>query len=213
MTSAKRTGPSYRGLGHGGQVIDLRLGDSLTGLADLAAGAVDVTITDPPFDARTHRAACEAGDWCRGRRCIAFALPFPHWTLKGLVVTLRAKVGRTGKKASATTVATTFVQLRAMVRWSMRRGLFAGPDVTDLEKPPRPGPGRDVILTVDEARIPCRAHRAVARDGIGGAVRWSAVGRGQRTTLEDIYLSRGVALRVQANSSRRWRSPRSRESP
>lgn len=72
--------------------------------------------------------------------------------IEAFVAKLRARKGRKGRKASPTTVANTFVQLRALVRWSMRRGLFAGPDFTDLEKPPRPGPGRDVVLTVDEAR-------------------------------------------------------------
>lgn len=58
-------------------MIDLRLGDalSISGLASLADASVDVTITDPPFDARTHRAALEAERPGRGRK-IAAPLPF-----------------------------------------------------------------------------------------------------------------------------------------
>jgi site-specific DNA-methyltransferase (adenine-specific) len=41
---------------------------------------VDVTISDPPFDKRTHRAALEVGDWRRGRRRVAGTLPFPPIT-------------------------------------------------------------------------------------------------------------------------------------
>jgi hypothetical protein len=40
-------------------MIDLRLGSCLApdGLAALADGSIDITISDPPFDARTHRGA------------------------------------------------------------------------------------------------------------------------------------------------------------
>jgi site-specific DNA-methyltransferase (adenine-specific) len=59
------------------RVIDLRLGDCLgpEGLASLADGSVDVTITDPPFDPRTHRAALEVARPGRGRK-VGAALPF-----------------------------------------------------------------------------------------------------------------------------------------
>lgn len=57
-------------------VIDLRLGDAFEGLAALEPGSVDVTITDPPFDQRTHRAALEVGDWRAGGRRLGAALPF-----------------------------------------------------------------------------------------------------------------------------------------
>ncbi len=57
--------------------IDLRLGDAFAGLAEMADASVGVTITDPPFDKRAHRAAVETGDWRRGRRRVAGALPFP----------------------------------------------------------------------------------------------------------------------------------------
>ncbi len=59
-------------------MIDLRLGESLwpTGLPPLADDAVDVTMSDPPFDARTHGVVAEAddakgagaGSLCRSRR-------------------------------------------------------------------------------------------------------------------------------------------------
>jgi site-specific DNA-methyltransferase (adenine-specific) len=58
-------------------MVDLRLGSCLAhdALPALAEGTIDVTITDPPFDARTHRAALERPRRGRGR-CVAGALPF-----------------------------------------------------------------------------------------------------------------------------------------
>lgn len=64
-------------------MIDLRLGDGVAGLAELGPGAVDVTITDPPFDGRTHRAAGARGDWRTGKRR-RVALPFPPLTRERL---------------------------------------------------------------------------------------------------------------------------------
>lgn len=55
-------------------MIDLRLGDCRPGLAALADGSVGVTITDPPFDGRTHRTAL--GDRRGRRRKVDQALPF-----------------------------------------------------------------------------------------------------------------------------------------
>jgi site-specific DNA-methyltransferase (adenine-specific) len=57
--------------------VELRLGDYLgvEGLPALAGGSIDVAITDPPFDARTHRAALEGPSNRRGRS-VAGALPF-----------------------------------------------------------------------------------------------------------------------------------------
>ncbi len=57
--------------------MTLVLGDCLApdGLPALADGSIDVAITDPPFDARTHRAALEGP--CNGKgRSVAGALPF-----------------------------------------------------------------------------------------------------------------------------------------
>lgn len=59
-------------------MIDVRLGDGIAGLAELTDLTVDHVITDPPFDARTHRAAAESGDWRRGKREVRNALPFAH---------------------------------------------------------------------------------------------------------------------------------------
>lgn len=55
-------------------MIDLHHGDAFEGLAGLADSSVGVTITDPPFDKRTHRAAVEGGH--AAVRCISLALPF-----------------------------------------------------------------------------------------------------------------------------------------
>ncbi len=57
--------------------MTLVLGDCLApdGLPALADGSIDVTITDPPFDARTYRAALEGPRNGKGRS-VAGALPF-----------------------------------------------------------------------------------------------------------------------------------------
>ena len=59
-------------------MIDLRVGDcmALDGLPSLADLSVGVTIADPPFDARPHRAALEGPGRRGGRRRVAGALPF-----------------------------------------------------------------------------------------------------------------------------------------
>jgi site-specific DNA-methyltransferase (adenine-specific) len=60
-------------------LIDLRLGNCLAanGLSSLADRSVDAIITDPPFDARAHRAAVELGPRVAGKRSVAGELPFP----------------------------------------------------------------------------------------------------------------------------------------
>lgn len=60
-------------------MIDLRLGNCLDtdGLPSLADRSVDLILTDPPFDARTHRAAVETGKRIEGKRSVGGALPFP----------------------------------------------------------------------------------------------------------------------------------------
>ena len=57
-------------------MIDLRLGDCLAELPGLADASVDVTITDPPFDQRTHRTCLESAPR-GGKRRIGGELPFP----------------------------------------------------------------------------------------------------------------------------------------
>ena len=57
--------------------INLRLGDAFAGLASLTDQSCDVTITDPPFDTRTHRACLESSRAQKGKRRIDEALPFP----------------------------------------------------------------------------------------------------------------------------------------
>jgi site-specific DNA-methyltransferase (adenine-specific) len=56
----------------------LHLGDCLdpmSGLASLADASIDLCLTDPPFDTRTHRAACSLPDATGRRR--SGPLPFP----------------------------------------------------------------------------------------------------------------------------------------
>ncbi len=113
---------------------------------------------------RTHREAdADLSDQAREKTCTALdvhILPvlgsrimstITREDVEAFVAKLRAKPGRKDK-ASPTTVSNTFVQLRALVRFAIRRSLYDGRDFTDIDKPPRPGPGRDVILTVDEAK-------------------------------------------------------------
>jgi len=71
--------------------IDLRLGDALDpiiGLPSLADRSIDVVLSDPPFDARAHRAAVEVGARCAGNRSMAGvkagALPFAPLDVDGV---------------------------------------------------------------------------------------------------------------------------------
>jgi site-specific DNA-methyltransferase (adenine-specific) len=69
------------------QDFDLRRGDALNsvaGLPSLATDAVDCCITDPPFDARTHRAAIESPRQRDGQRRIGDALSFAPLSAEGL---------------------------------------------------------------------------------------------------------------------------------
>ncbi len=53
--------------------IDLKLGDCWRVLADLADGAVDVTLTDPPYDERTHAGAQTRTTGASGKTLVTFA--------------------------------------------------------------------------------------------------------------------------------------------
>ncbi len=80
-------------------MIDLRLGDCMdptVGLPALADGAVDCVVSDPPFDARTHRAAIEGEKRSRGRRSVSAPVPFPPLDLDALraVAGILARVAR-----------------------------------------------------------------------------------------------------------------------
>lgn len=69
----------------GDAMIDLRFGDAFDGIKSMADKSVDATITDPPFDARTHRAALESKDWRAGSRKVDKVLPFPPLTNEQMV--------------------------------------------------------------------------------------------------------------------------------
>jgi integrase len=94
---------------------------------------------------------------------------------------LRKKPGqKKDTKMSPDRVAYIFGQLRTLVRFSLRRRLYEGHDFTDLDKPPRKGPGRDVVLTADEARsllaeLPHGRWRTMATVALYAGLRWGEV--------------------------------------
>ena len=62
-------------------------------------------------------------------------------------------IGDMRRKYARSTVANYFAILRNIIRTSIKRGWFPGPNPLDrLERVPTAGPGRDVTLTEDEAR-------------------------------------------------------------
>jgi site-specific DNA-methyltransferase (adenine-specific) len=154
--------------------IDLRLGDCLdraTGLPAGDAASVDVTITDPPFDARTHRAAIEVGDWRRGRRAIDGALPF-------------------SPLAESQLLATAAHLARVTRRWII---VFAGECQLDLwRRALEAGGARFVRFGVVERKNP-RPQMSGDRPGVGAdlvviahasgmRMRWNGRGRPARWT-------------------------------
>jgi len=63
----------------GDNMIDFRHADAFdlgVGLPSLAAESVDLVLTDPPFDRRTHRACLESKDWHGADRKADAPLPF-----------------------------------------------------------------------------------------------------------------------------------------
>jgi site-specific DNA-methyltransferase (adenine-specific) len=157
-----------------GRVLGLRLGDCLgrRGLGTLPDGAVDVTITDPPFDARTHRAALEPRRAPRGSRRIAGPLPFSP--LAGAELErVAAEVARVTSRWILVFAAerqledwaraleaggARFIRLGAAVRTNPRPQLSGD----------RPAPAVDLIVIAHGARARLRWN------GRGRAARWDS---------------------------------------
>ncbi len=59
---------------------------------------------------------------------------------------------RTGRPLHPTTVAHVFASLRQIYKYAGKRALYTGINpLEQVDRPPKPGPGRDVVLLVDEA--------------------------------------------------------------
>lgn len=73
--------------------------------------------------------------------------------IERLLAQLRqAKSKRTGRPLSRHTIARIYGALLNLYRHAVRRGWYTGANPLDkLERPPTPGPGREVVLTVEEA--------------------------------------------------------------
>lgn len=157
-------------------MIDLRLGDALGphGLAALGDGAVDVTIADPPFDGRTHRAALEAGDWRArdGRRRVAGALPFPPWG-PAEIATAAAQLARVTRRWILV-----FAADRQLEAWAaalelagarfVRLGIAERTNPRPQMSGDRPAPAADLLVIAHGAGVACRWN------GGGKAARWAA---------------------------------------
>lgn len=149
--------------------IDLRLGDCLApdGLAALADASVDVTITDPPFDPRTHRAAVELGARREGCRAIAGALPFPPLSLEQIAtlahhfarVTRRWIVVFAAERQLETWAAALETSNARVVRFGIGRRTNPRPQMSG----DRPAPAVD--------------HLVIAYAGKTGRMRWNGGGR------------------------------------
>lgn len=145
---------------------DLRLGsclDPLTGLASLADDSVDVTITDPPYEAEAHT---------KGRRtkrnggvCVPEVLPFAAITSDVRVESAR-EIGRVARRW-----ALVFCQTEAAQEWAaclvnagldyVRTMIWVKPDGQPQFTGDRPGVGYESIVV---------AHRP-------GRKRWNGGGR------------------------------------
>jgi len=151
-------------------MIDLRLGNCLApdGLAALAAGSIDVAITDPPFDARTHRAALEAERPGR-RRKIGGALPFDALG-EAELVRIAAELARVTRRWILVFSAERHVEAwaaaleRAGARF-IRLGFANRTNARPQMSGDRPAPAADPIVI---------AH------GTGAPLRWNGGGRPAR---------------------------------
>ena len=146
--------------------LDLRLGDSFAGLADLETGSVDVTITDPPFDARTHRAAAEVGDWRTDKRRRA-ALPFPPLTPERLAE-MAGHLARVTRRwivifAAERQVEPWAVALESAGARFVRLGAVVRTNPCPQRTGDRPGPAIDPLV--------------IAHAGMSGSMRWNGGGR------------------------------------
>ncbi len=149
--------------------VDLRLGDCLApdGLAALADGSVDVMLTDPPFDARTHRAAIESGDWRRGRRAVAGALPFPPLTHEQ-IATLAHEFARVTRRwivvfAADRQLETWAAALETANARVLRFGIARRTNPRPQMSSDRPAPAVD--------------HLVIAHARTSGRMRWNGRGR------------------------------------
>ncbi len=130
--------------------IDLQLGDGIAGLADLDPGAVSSTITDPPFDERTHRAALEACDWRRGGRRVMGALPFAPLRAEELEI-VAGHLARVTRRwivvfAAEREVGDWVAALEAAGARFVRLGFAVRDNPRPQMSGDRPGPGGDPIV-------------------------------------------------------------------
>jgi len=145
------------------------MGDSFAGLTELEAGAVDVTITDPPFDARTHRAAAEVGDWRTDSRRRA-ALPFPPLTPERLAQ-MAGHLARVTRRwivvfAAERQVEPWAAALEAAGARFVRLGVVVRTNPCPQRTGDRPGPAVDPLV--------------IAHAGETGPMRWNGGGRAAR---------------------------------
>lgn len=152
--------------------IDLRRGDGVSGLAEFGEHAVDHVITDPPFDARTHRTALEVGDWRRGDRSVGGALPFAHLEPDD-VERIAAELARVARRWIIV-----FAAERQLELWSrsleasgarfVRVGLAVRTNPRPQLSGDRPAPAADHLV------IAHATGEAMRWNGRGRAARWDA---------------------------------------
>lgn len=152
--------------------VDLRAGDCLdsaSGLASLADKSIDHAITDPPFDARTHRAAMERGNWRNGTRRVDGQLPFAPLTQEQLELAA-SQLARVTRRwivvfAGELQLDTWRRALEAGGARFVRYGIVERKNPRPQMTGDRPAPAADLVVI---------AH------GAGEALRWNGGGRPAR---------------------------------
>jgi len=187
----------HRQEGH--PMVDLRLGDcfSANGLPSVADRSVDVVITDPPFDQRTHRAAVEVGDRVEGKRRIAGPLPFAPLEPAMLVILAQHFVriarswivifsGERQIEAWATTLETAGARV-------VRYGLALRTNPRPQMSGDRPAPPADflVIAYARPGRMQWNGGGKAARWD-SPAARWDTGGKNKHPTQKAISLMRAL---------------------
>ncbi len=130
------------------------------GLAALGDCSVDVVLTDPPFDERTHRTALEAGDWRRGDRRVAGALPFPPLAAEQLE-RAAVELARVTRRwivlfAGEHQVGNWVTALEAAGARFVRLGFVVRDNPRPQMRGDRPAPGGDPIVIAHRAALPLR---------------------------------------------------------
>jgi site-specific DNA-methyltransferase (adenine-specific) len=180
-------------------MVDLRYGDCLAsdGLPSLADRSVDVIITDPPFDRRTHRAAVEMGDRVAGKRRVAGALPFAPLD-ESTLPTLASQLVRVTNRWVVVFSAERQIEAWASVLEGagarvIRVGLALRTNPRPQMSGDRPAPPAD-FLVIAHASPGRMQWNGRGKPGVwdSPAARWDTGGKNKHPTQKALSLMRGL---------------------